>query len=94
MVLQGISSLNIKNEKEIRKELNKQVKKLDWDTLAYEIIMLSVALRMEEEDNFMILLGIKLEIWEEEKANRVSETFSMENFLNKGYSDIDSDMFE
>jgi len=84
----------VKNEKTIRKELIKQVSKLDWDTLAYEIILLSTAVIIEEDGNFLKLLEIKLEIWEEEKKDRVSDTFSMENFLNKGYSDIGSYVFE
>tara|TARA_R100000951_G_scaffold112718_1_gene113478 strand:- start:9889 stop:10152 length:264 start_codon:yes stop_codon:yes gene_type:complete len=83
----------IKNEKAIKEELTKLAKQLDWDDLAWEIIVLEAAVVAEEDDNYLKLLEIKLEIWEEEKKDRVSDRFSMEKFLNKGYSFVDSDTF-
>ncbi len=81
----------IKNEKSIRKELEKQAKAKDWDDLAHEIMLLETGIKLETDLKYIILLNIKLEIWEREKAYRVSNSFDMGYFLSKDFNEIDSD---
>lgn len=84
----------IKNEKSIRKELEKQAKAKDWDDLAHEIILLETGIKLETDLKYLILLNIKLEVWENEKASRVSDSFDMNYFLNKDFNEIDLDSIE
>lgn len=78
----------IKNEKAVRKELVKQAREKDWDDLAHEIMLLEIGVRLEEDFKYLILLNIKLEIWEEEKNSRVFDSFNMNFFLNKEFDQI------
>ena len=81
----------IKNEKAIREELTKQAKAKDWDDLAHEIMLLNIGIGLEKDPKYLILLNIKLEAWESEKASRVFDGFDMNFFLNKEFEDFSDD---
>jgi hypothetical protein len=78
-----------KTKKQNKQQLMKQAKKRDWDQLAYDIILMEEALRAGLNPKYLILLNIKLQIWEKEKASRIFQTFNMKSFLNKGFDDSD-----
>jgi len=83
----------VRNEKLIREELDIQVKKLDWDALSYDIILISTAISIEKDSNYLKLLQIKLEIWEKEKTDMVHSQFDMQRFLEKDSEFDDLDIF-
>jgi len=72
-----------------KKDFEKEAKSLDWDDLAFKIIMVEYAAMVEEDDNYLKLLELKLEILEDEKKNRLFDSFDMKDFLNKDYNNVE-----
>jgi hypothetical protein len=81
----------IRDEEAAIKEFREQAKKQDWDELAYGITVMERAILLEKDDNYLILLKIRLKIWEEEKNSRVFDSFDMEYFLSKDFNEFDED---
>lgn len=87
----------------IKRLFNKESLGLDWDDLAYSIIVLEEAVRQEQQEckkneerdpNILKILELKLEIHEYEKASRVFNSFNMEYFLNKDFEDFEEEGYE
>lgn len=77
------------NFSKAKKDFEKEAKSLDWDDLAFRIITVEYMIIAEKDDNYLKLLELKLEILEDEKKNRVFETFDMQDFLNKEYHHVE-----
>jgi hypothetical protein len=60
-----------------------RAKKRSWDDLANDIIKLENSIRKQNKTKLLILLKNKLKILEEEKSNRLFNSFNMKTFLNK-----------
>ena len=60
-----------------------RVKKRSWDDLANDIIKLENSIRKQKKTKLLILLKNKLKILEEEKSDRLFNSFNMKTFLNK-----------
>lgn len=60
-----------------------RAKKRSWDDLANDIIKLENSIRKQKKTKLLILLKNKLKILEEEKSDRLFNSFNMKTFLNK-----------
>lgn len=62
-----------------------QAKKMEWCDLAYEIMMLERSIEKDliKDPKQLKLLQLKLEIYESEKFDRISDSFDMGYFLTK-----------
>ena len=85
--------MNKKDKKIIINEFLEQAQSLDWDELASEIITIDLCMVSEGRPKFLNLLVLRLEIFEEEKMSRVSDSFDYEYFMNKDFAYFDEDMF-
>lgn len=74
-------------DSQTKRNLTRQAKKRDWDDLAYDLILMEIALRKKGNSKYLNLLKIKIQIWEKEKASRVFDEFDMKNFLSKNIED-------
>ena len=85
--------MNKKDKKIIIDEIIEQAKSLDWDDLASEIMTTDICMVSEVRPKFLNLLVLRLEILEEEKMSRVSDSFDYDYFMNKDFAYFDEDMF-
>jgi len=81
----------MQHRNKVIKQMSDAIVKLDWDDLAYAIIVTEYALLIEKVIKMIDLLTIRLELLEKEKKTRVSNTFNMERFMEKEYPVIDED---
>lgn len=81
----------------------KEASQLEWDDLAYVIIILEEAIKQEKKEierndnrdpNVLKLLELKLKIHEFEKECRVFKSFDMEYFLSKDFEYFEEEDYE
>lgn len=75
--------------KDLLEKFQEQAKNCDWDDLSFEIINIEYEIREEEDSKLLKLLALKLSIFEEEKKERIFESFDMEKFLNKDFEGLE-----
>lgn len=78
----------MKNPK--NKKLVDKAKKRSWDDLANDIIKLEKSITKQKNRKALILLENKLKILEEEKSDRLFNSFDMRFFLSKNNEEIDT----
>ncbi len=76
-------------KKNTNQSLINKAKKRNWDDLANDIIRLEKSIEKEENYKSLILLKNKLKILEDEKSNRLFNSFNMKNFLNKNNEEFE-----
>lgn len=75
--------VNKKEEAILRKEYERQAQDSEWCDLAETIITLEQCVAQEKNAKHLKILNLKLEIFENEKSQRVFNTFDLTYFLNK-----------
>ena len=76
-------------KKNTNQSLINKAKKRNWDDLANDIIRLEESIEKEQNYKSLILLKNKLKILEDEKSNRLFNSFNMKNFLNKNNEEFE-----
>lgn len=76
-------------KKNTNQTLIQKAKKRSWDDLANDIIRLERSIEKEKNYKSLILLKNKLKILEQEKSNRLFDSFDMQTFLNKNNQEFE-----
>lgn len=76
-------------KKNTNQTLIEKAKKRSWDDLANDIIRLERSIEKEKNYKSLILLKNKLKILEQEKSNRLFDSFDMQTFLNKNNQEFE-----
>lgn len=76
-------------KKNTNQTLIQKAKKRSWDDLANDIIRLERSIEKEKNYKSLILLKNKLKILEQEKSDRLFDSFDMQTFLNKNNQEFE-----